>query len=127
MKHLIITLLTLFMSMVAWSSNLNCTVKEVYTINPNGELKEGGYFPVQGQSFVVDVESGNIKGSVMDNMSSGLCDHLVLSKGTSENSFKLITNCGGGTQAEYLAIKTWSNNEFLAIATSNVVLTGSCK
>ena len=123
----ILLLTAMFMAMSVWSKDFNCTVKEVFTVNPSGELQEGYVLPYKGMTFIADEESGNISGLVMNNISSQLCKPQVLSKGTSNDSFKLITNCGYGTTAEYLTIKTWSNNEFLAIANTNVVLTGSCK
>ena len=124
-KLLLIT--AMFMATSVWSKDFNCTVKEVFTVNPSGELQEGYVLPYKGMMFIADEESGNISGLVMNNISSQLCKPQVLSKGTSNDSFKLITNCGYGTTAEYLTIKTWSNYEFLAIANTNVVLTGSCK
>ena len=120
------TLLILFAGGV-WAENVTCTVKGAFTVNENGELQEGGYFPVKNLTFKVDTSSGNITGLGLDNMKSPLCRHQVLSEGTSDTSFKVFTNCGFGSQVEYLTIKTFSNNEFLAIATSNAVLTGSCK
>ena len=124
-KVMLIT--AMFMAMSVWSKDYNCTVKEAFTLNPSGELQEGYILPYKGMMFIADEESGNISGLVMDNVSSRFCKPQVLSKGTSNDSFKLLTNCGYGNTAEYLTIKTWSNNEFLAIANNDVVLTGSCK
>jgi hypothetical protein len=124
-KLMLIT--AMFMAMSVWSKDFNCTVNEVFTVNPSGELQEGYILPYKGMTFIADEESGNISGLVMNNISSQLCKPQVLSKGTSNDSFKLITNCGYGNTTEYLTIKTWSNNEFLAIANTDVVLTGSCK
>ena len=122
----IILIASLLMTSGLWAENVTCTVKGAFTVNENGELQHGGYFPVENMTFKVDTSSGNITGSVLDNMKSPLCGHQVFSKGTSDTSFKVFTNCGLGTQVEYLTIKTWKNNEFLAIGFSNVVLTGSC-
>ena len=111
----IILIASLLMAGGLWAENVTCTVKGAFTVNENGELQEGGYFPVKNLTFKVDTSSGNITGLVLDNMKSPLCRHQVLSEGTSDTSFKVFTNCGFGSQVEYLTINTFRNLSLIHI------------
>tara|TARA_B100002003_G_scaffold13903_1_gene11695 strand:+ start:209 stop:592 length:384 start_codon:yes stop_codon:yes gene_type:complete len=127
MKKILLCSILLLISSNSFAENLTCTVKSVLKADTNGAVTKQGTLPYEGKKFFVNTSSGQISGLVMDNVSSPLCNHQILSEGTTDNSLKIFTNCGDGSQVEYLNIATWSNKEFVAIATSNTVITGSCK
>ena len=126
MKKLTFLFIFIFVNSHVYADIMTCTVKDVYSLGATGNLEKGG-LAFSGAEFKVDSVSGAISGRVMDNVSSPLCKYQVLAAGTSDTSFKVMTNCGNGVAIEYLTINSYNNNEFLGVATPSTIVTGICR
>lgn len=118
--------LSLLVNSASNASTMSCTVKGVYSLSESGELVVGGGMGFPGAVFTVDLVTGQVRGPVLDNVSSSLCKRVVLKTPTNKDSFKVLANCGNGTAVEYLEISTWDKNQFVAKGVAKTLHTGTC-
>ena len=135
MKRLLLlaAIFALFNSYSSWGGEkeYHCTIKSVFTLTGNGNLKSYDDKSIL-KSFLVDKNSGLVKGNWLGN--EVWPTKTIIDSGSSEQSFKLLTlsadviGTNGGKHAQYLQVEEFAETleKPFMWTDGNFVVTGVC-
>lgn len=108
-----------------------CTVKDAESLENNGLLEETSWSKLlNGQEFVIERATGKIVGgNGISNHNGKFGQPKVIDKGSSKQSYKVLTVYGPNVAVTYLQVSEFSSETekpFLLMTNSTDVLSGTC-